>query len=394
MKKTFRSILAGALALLAVSCYDDSALRTEVGKLGDRVTAIEESLSSEIGRINSLFEKVQTLEDKVGAVKVETTDGVTKLTLTNGDEIVLSKNGAITIVDGGWATVATDGTVTPLGVKVGHELNFKVEGDELMVSYDGTTYDTAGDSVRALGNEITDLRGSLRDYIDAKAIDGLLYENNKLYLTYNGEIVSDPVEIVGGSGGGGGGGSSNNAVMTMTNTSGWIYKTIASGSVCPVSFEWSSLENEIATGPGVLKIIVNGVQKHTSAIQQGNHTLDISPWISSGDNTVKINISDIYGNSRTISVSITSVLLTITSTFDASIAYTGNIDFTYTPTGSAEKTVHFVVDDVEIVFLDIFNISRKQRIDIHQKVVVFSIIEVFIFNVGQNVLIYGIQIFK
>ena len=144
MKKTLRSILAGALALLAVSCYDDSALRTEIGKLGDRVTAIEESLSSEIERINSLFEKVQTLEDKVGAVKVETTDGVTKLTLTNGDEIVLSKNGAITIVDGGWATVATDGTVTPLGVKVGHELNFKVEGDELMVSYDGTTYVATG----------------------------------------------------------------------------------------------------------------------------------------------------------------------------------------------------------------------------------------------------------
>ena len=144
MKKTFRSILAGALALLTVSCYDDSALRTEIGKLGDRVTAIEESLTSEIERINGLLESVQALEDKVGAVNVETKDGVTTLTLTNGEEIVLSKNGAITIVDGGWATVAADGTVTPLGVKVGHELDFKVEGDELKVSYDGTNYVATG----------------------------------------------------------------------------------------------------------------------------------------------------------------------------------------------------------------------------------------------------------
>ena len=40
MKKTFRTILAGAVALLAVSCYDDSAIRTELGKLDERVKAI------------------------------------------------------------------------------------------------------------------------------------------------------------------------------------------------------------------------------------------------------------------------------------------------------------------------------------------------------------------
>ena len=219
---------------------------------------------------------------------------------------------------------------------------------DIRISHDGTTYDAAGDAVRALGTEITDLRGSLKDYIDAKAIDGLLYENNKLYLTYNGEIVSDPVEIVGGSGGGGGGSSSNNAVITMVNTSGWIYKTISAGSACPVNFEWSSLENEIATGLGVLKVIVNGIQKHATAIQQGSHELDISPWLSAGDNTVQISVSDIYGNSRTISVSIASVLLTIASTFDAGVAYTGDIEFTYTPTGSAEKTVYFIVDGEEV----------------------------------------------
>lgn len=246
---------------------------------------------------------------------------------------------------------------------------------DIRVSYDGTTYDVAGDAVRALGNEITDLRGSLRDYIDAKAIDGLLYENNKLYLTYNGEIVSDPVEIVGGSGSGGS--SSNNATMSFTNTSGWIYKTIASGSSCPVDFEWSSLEDYIATGPGVIKVIVNGIQKHTAAIQQGSHTLDVSPWLSSGDNTVKINISDIYGNSRTISVSVTSVLLTIASTFDASIAYTGDISFTYTPTGSAEKTVHFVVDGKEIGTAKMTASGRQQPYTIPAQTHGSHILEVY-----------------
>lgn len=212
-------------------------------------------------------------------------------------------------------------------------------------SYDGALYTAAGDAVRAIGYELSDLRVSLRDYIDAKAIDGLLYEDNKLYLTYNGQIISDPVEIVGGSGGGG---ESNNASITLTNASGWIYKTIVSGASCLTTIEWSSLENEIATGPGVLKVIVNGIQKHTTSIQQGTIELDISPWLSAGSNTVKFNVSDIYGNSRTIAVTITVVALSLTSTFDASVPYTGNISFTYTPIGEVEKTAHFVVDGIEV----------------------------------------------
>ena len=44
----------------------------------------------------------------------------------------------------------------------------------------------------------------LKTYVDGKVVDGLFYEDNKLYLTLDGEIVSDPVEIVGGGGGGSG----------------------------------------------------------------------------------------------------------------------------------------------------------------------------------------------
>jgi len=51
MKKTFRSILAGAVALLAVSCYDDSALRKQNELLKDQLDDLKESLvdASEFG---------------------------------------------------------------------------------------------------------------------------------------------------------------------------------------------------------------------------------------------------------------------------------------------------------------------------------------------------------
>ena len=143
MKKTLRTILAGAVALLAVSCYDDSDLRNKYGDLNDRVTAIESTLNAEVGGINDLLARVETLEGKVAAIKVETVDGVTTLTLSDESSVVLSKNGVLTVVDGGWATVAPDGTVTPLGVKVNHELDFKVENGELKYAPKGETNFTA-----------------------------------------------------------------------------------------------------------------------------------------------------------------------------------------------------------------------------------------------------------
>ena len=62
MKKTLRTILAGAVALLAVSCYDDSELRGTVDKLDERVTALEAKLNAEVGGLNDLATRLAAAE--------------------------------------------------------------------------------------------------------------------------------------------------------------------------------------------------------------------------------------------------------------------------------------------------------------------------------------------
>lgn len=131
--------------LLAVSCYDDSALRDQIGDLDGRLEKIEATLNAETDGIADLISRIETLEGKIAAIKVETNEeGVTTLTLSDGNSVVLSKNGVLTIVDGGWATVDANGEVTPLNIKASNP-DFKVEGGELKVSYDGgTTYEATG----------------------------------------------------------------------------------------------------------------------------------------------------------------------------------------------------------------------------------------------------------
>ena len=184
-------------------------------------------------------------------------------------------------------------------------------------------------------------------------------ETSLLWLTSGGERIGDGIKVA-TSGGGGGGGESNNATLTLKNTTGWIYKSIAYGAECPISFEWSSLEDGMATGSGVLKITVAGSVKHTSQITQGAHTIDIGPYLSAGSSTVKVNVTDVYGNSRSLSFNLTAVELTLTSSFDASVIYTGDFILPYTPTGAVEKTVHFKVDDIELPTVTVTASGRQQ----------------------------------
>ena len=172
--------------------------------------------------------------------------------------------------------------------------------------------------------------------------------------------VVDGVWTVAYGGGGGGGGSTNNASLSLKNDSGWIYKTISAGAECPITFTWSSLEDGLPTGPGVLRITNNNSQKHIASVNQGTVTIDIAPYLVAGSNAVNVYVSDAYGNSRNITFNITAVALSLTSEFDNTIPYTGSFNYVYTPVGAATKTVHFKLDGKETAKVSVTASGRQQ----------------------------------
>ena len=179
-------------------------------------------------------------------------------------------------------------------------------------------------------------------------VDDAYVEDGFLYMTSDGDVVVGPLGPFSGTGGGGGGTSGNNAHITLTNKSGFLSRTIAQGDSLPITINWSSEEDDIPTGNGTMKVTVGGVVKAMIDVKQGDVTVDVAPYLSAGSSVVKINVADIYGNNRTLNFSITVVVLTLTSSFDDSAAYTGPISFPYVPTGSIQKTMHFLLDGHEI----------------------------------------------
>lgn len=181
-----------------------------------------------------------------------------------------------------------------------------------------------------------------------------------VYVVYRGERGSDGIPLA--SGGGGGGTSGNNAVLTVTNESGWLARTISTGAACNITIDWSSTEEGLPTGDGTVVISVGGIPKSTYTISQGTIVMNVGPMLSAGTNKVRVQVSDVYENTRTITFTITSVELSLLSSFDTSSAFTANqtIDYTYIPKGALEKTVHFIVDGTEIA-TETVTVSGRQQ---------------------------------
>lgn len=219
---------------------------------------------------------------------------------------------------------------------------------DIRTGYEGTIHNTAGDAVRTLGYEIRDLRDSLADFIDADAVDGLFYENNKLYLTANGEIVSEPVEIVGGTGGGSGSGSGS-YIITLKNTLPSRVIAVSEGTEVKLGFDYYSIDDEgVDDGPGVCTITINSIKTAVTSVGQGSNLLDITQYLKAGNSTVRIKVENSEGNSKTIVYTVSIVSLSLTTTYPKISTYSGAVGLPYTVSGAGEKIVHFVMDGVEI----------------------------------------------
>lgn len=187
---------------------------------------------------------------------------------------------------------------------------------------------------------------STNDYtnIDRQKVEempnDLMILNGKLYLAQDGTpIDSSAVQLP--EGGGGGGGSSATVTLKNLLDSSVITSAVGNSVILKFSFTSSEADN------GVAYIYVGGVLKGTATIITGSNTLDISEYVGEGSNEVKLTCMDVYSNSKSLAYIVNLVSLRVTSTFDDSQVYSGDISVRYIVYGAVEKIMHFVVDGTD-----------------------------------------------
>lgn len=150
--------------------------------------------------------------------------------------------------------------------------------------------------------------------------------------------IMDWVMSAGGGGSGGGGSGSN---IRLTAMSG-LQVTTAVGAETLLVYNFKSS----MVGKGTAKYFVNDTLKATTVINQGNNTFDATNYIESGSTVIKVSVTDSAGSVATLEFIIEGVELKLSSTFDETIAYTGDIEYRYSVSGEVTKTIHFAIDGV------------------------------------------------
>lgn len=223
---------------------------------------------------------------------------------------------------------------------------------------------------------------------DGIGVNGLSVVDGKLYLTKDGTIVSNGITIPSGGGSGGSSGA-----ITLVNELQSNKITVSSGQTSNLRFTYSSTEDSEA-GTGYL--YVNSILKTNFVVQQGSNIVDVSEYLGDGTNTVKILCSDIYANEKSLIYTVEVVNLRITSNFDDSLTYNGDISYRYTPYGAVLKTIHFKLDGIELPTVDINTSGRAatktipaQSHGLHT-LEVWSTANIDGFDISSSVLKYGL----
>ena len=222
---------------------------------------------------------------------------------------------------------------------------------DMRVSHDNIIYPSAGEAIRS---QMAYFSEQLGEVADNKGFHSVYFDPDTRMLHFYDEAgldIYEPVYIEGGGGGSGGSGGGSTSVVKLTNENGTSAISISTGGTVVLKFTYSSTDDGVETGNGTCQVVVNGVTKSTINIKQGLNTIDVSEYLTPGTNTVKLKCTDIYGSYKLLQYTVSVIDLSIVSTFDSTVTYTGDFQFKYTPYGTIEKTIHFLVDGKQVASL-------------------------------------------
>lgn len=197
---------------------------------------------------------------------------------------------------------------------------------------------------------------------------GYVDDEGYMHLTHEDEDIEDFQPFFVGFGGSGGGGSSKEYTITLTNLLSSRLITVADGIDVILEFLYSSVDEDgLDDGYGVGTITVNNVPKATLNINQGINLVNITDCLSTGSNTVRIKVTNSEDTSKTLTYTISVVSLSMSTTFSEMASYSGNVIFSYTPSGVGEKKIYFVMDDNIIGTTIVTSNNRSQSFTIPEQ---------------------------
>lgn len=198
-------------------------------------------------------------------------------------------------------------------------------------------------TVDSLNTAVGQIQGKLDDIgKNAGHEYDITYEDSKLTLMEDGTPKTQ-VTIVGG-----GGGPAAGSTITIERI-GESAITAVAGDPVVVKFRFTSVDSAgDDTGNATGTWYVGNTKVATQTIMQGENSFDITKYLHSGENQIRLTVVDSMDTTGSKKWSANVVDFYLESTFDDSLFYSGEVTVRYTPYGSVEKKIDFALDGKSI----------------------------------------------
>ena len=217
-----------------------------------------------------------------------------------------------------------------------------------------TTRVTANETnILSLSNTVTGLTQQVNN-IDTEGYTyyATISQSNDDYV-YTLYEVKDDVETVKSqftlpSGGGGGGGGSMTNLVVEKITESPVIATVTGNIIIQINYSSTDTEGDQIDGTYSWKIGSNVVASGT--LVQGLNTFDLTEYCSVGTQKLILTVTDQAGSIAVKSWTVQIVDIRMESTFNDRYTYEAGktVNFSFTPYGAVQKTIHFILDGVEL----------------------------------------------
>ena len=223
------------------------------------------------------------------------------------------------------------------------DMLYKVLADEKVYTWNVSTGTyTAIESVTEAKTSIVVVENF--EALPEEGKNDILYKLNSTQILYMWNSIKKLYEPLGQSNGPADDGYS----ITLQSSIDRIF-AVREGDPVELKFRYVSVDPDgLTDGPGIGTLIVNDVKKATVAIPQGLNVLEISKHLALGENTVQLIVENSENDTKPLNYQIEIVNLQLTTNFKSMSIYSSDVDFAFVIVGSGEKTIHYLMDGVEI----------------------------------------------
>jgi hypothetical protein len=195
--------------------------------------------------------------------------------------------------------------------------------------------DTANSDIAEIQEKIKDIKPSNGHEYD------ITYTSDDGHLSLLEDGTTKTVVTIKGGGGGGGEATSTITIERIGDSS----LTVVQGDSALISFKFTSVDNAgDDTGNATGNWYVGNTKVATTTITQGKNTFDVTQYLHSGDNTVRLQVTDSMGSVGSKNWSVNVVEFYLESIFDDSLFYSGEVTYRFTPYGNIAKNISFKLD--------------------------------------------------